>query len=85
MTSDPSGYTPISCEFHDLLEELASAGKLTRIRYRGDEGFQQHCDASIADVYSKAGAEYVLLSSGERVRLDRLEEVDGEKLSDYRD
>ena len=53
------------------------------IRYRDSEGMEQQRDAIIADVYSRAGAEYVSLSSGETLRLDQLAEVDGERLSDY--
>ena len=83
MTTHPSDYSPISCEFHDRLEDLATARKLTRICYRDSDGVQQQRDATIADVYSRAGAEYVSLSSGETLRLDQLVEVDGEKLSDY--
>ena len=83
MTTHPSDYIPISCEFHDLLEDLATVRKPIRIRYRDKDGGQQQRDATIADLYSRAGAEYVSLSSGETLRLDRLVEVDGEKLSDY--
>jgi Rho-binding antiterminator len=85
MTIHPSDsdYVPISCEFHDLLEDLATLRKLIRILYRDNEGVQQQRDATIADVYSRAGAEYALLSSGETLRLDQLVEIDGEKLSDY--
>jgi Rho-binding antiterminator len=83
MAIDPPDYIPISCEFHDRLEDLATLRRLTRIRYRDSEGVLQQRDATIADVYSRAGAEYVSLSSGETLRLDQLVEVDGEKLSDY--
>jgi Rho-binding antiterminator len=83
MTTHPRDYRPISCEFHDRLEDLATVRKVTCIRYRDSEGMEQQRDAIIADVYSRAGAEYVSLSSGETLRLDQLVEVDGEKLSDY--
>ena len=81
MNTDP--YAPISCEFHDRLEDLATVRKQTRILYQDESGIEHHRDASITDVFSKAGAEYVSLSSGETLRLDRLVEVDGEKLSEY--
>ena len=82
MALDPADYIPISCEFHDRLEDLATLRKLIRIRYRDRAGVLRQCDATIADVYSRAGAEYVSLSSGEILRLDQLVEVDGEKLSE---
>jgi Rho-binding antiterminator len=83
MTTHPSDYSPISCEFHDRLEDIATLRKPTRIVFRDTEGVEQQRDATIADVYAKAGAEYALLGSGETLRLDQLIEVDGEKLSDY--
>ena len=78
MTTCQPDYSPISCEFHDRLEDLATVRKLTRIRFRDRGGVLQQRDATIADVYSRAGAEYVSLSSGEILRLDQLVEVDGE-------
>ncbi len=83
MTTYPSDYIPISCEFHDLLEDLATVRKPISIHYRDNGGGQQQRDATITDLYSRAGAEYVSLSSGETLRLDQLVEVKGENLSDY--
>ncbi|MNS92122.1 hypothetical protein D3C72_1262460 [compost metagenome] len=83
MTSNPSSYTPISCEFHDLLEELATVRKPAPIRYQDDDGALQHRVATITDVFSRNGAEYLSLSSGETLRLDQLVEVNGDKLTDY--
>jgi len=83
MTTYQPDYSPISCEFHDRLEDLATVRKLARIRFRDRAGVLQQRDAIIADVFSSAGAEYVSLNSGEVLRLDQLVEVDGEKLSDY--
>jgi len=83
MTTDQSDYCPIPCEFHDRLEGLATVRKLTCVRYRDRDGVLQQRDAIIADVFARAGAEYVSLNSGEVLRLDQLVEVDGEKLIDY--
>lgn len=76
-------YRPISCEFHDRLEDLATLRKRTSVSYLDDDGVVQHREATVKDVFNRGGAEYVLLSSSETVRLDRLVEVDGNKLSDY--
>jgi len=80
MSTEQTHYIPISCEFHDRLEDLATLRKQAHIRYQDDDGVEQHRDATIIDVFTKAGAEYVSLSSGETLRLDRLVEVDGDKL-----
>ena len=85
MTTDPTTYIPISCEFHDLLEALATTHKPARIAFRDDDGVEQRRTAVVTDVHARAGAEYLVLESGESLRLDRLVEVDGEKLADYQD
>ena len=82
MTNHRSDYSPISCEFHDRLEDLATRRVRTSVRYRNEDGELQQRDATITDVFNRAGAEYVSLNSGETVRLDRLVEVDGNRLGD---
>jgi len=83
MTSTAAQYSPISCEFHDRLEDLATVRRPTQIHYRDADGLLQQRTATIADVYSRGGAEYLTLKTGETLRLDQLLEVDGEKLADY--
>ncbi len=82
MATHPSAYVPLSCEFHDLLETLATTRQLAQIRFRDTEGLVQHRSATITDVYARAGAEYLSLGSGETLRLDQLVEVDNERLTD---
>ena len=77
MTHDSSPYRPISCEFHDLLEALATTRRPSQIRFRDGDGALQQRHARIRDVFSRAGAEYVSISTGETLRLDQLVEVDG--------
>ncbi len=76
-------YNPISCVFHDRLEDLATVRRPTQIHYRDADGTLQQRTATITDVYSRGGAEYLTLKTGESLRLDHLVEVDGEKLADY--
>ncbi|EYS85527.1 hypothetical protein CF68_10905 [Cupriavidus sp. SK-4] len=83
MTSTAVQYSPISCEFHDRLEDLATVRRPTQIHYRDADGLLQQRTATITDVYSRGGAEYLTLKTGETLRLDQLMEVDGEKLADY--
>jgi Rho-binding antiterminator len=83
MADQPPDYRPISCDFHDVLESLATSRKQALVRFLDDEGALQHRSAVIQDVYSRDHAEYVSLSSGEVVRLDRLIAVDREKLAKY--
>jgi len=83
MTDFSAMYTPINCEFHDLLESLATRRRIAKIRFRDGEGTSQLCTAAIIDLYARNGAEYVSLSTGETLRLDQLLEVDGEVLEKY--
>jgi Rho-binding antiterminator len=77
-----SDYVPISCEFHDILEATATTRKVVRLQFVDDGNSLHRRDDRIVDVYSRAGAEYVTLGSGETVRLDRLRSVDGVGLGD---
>jgi Rho-binding antiterminator len=76
MNLDPSRYQPIACDFHDLLEALATTRKPARIRFLDAEGTVLQRRATLTDVFARDGAEYLSMSSGETVRLDRLVEVD---------
>ncbi|MDY0978302.1 hypothetical protein SOM61_25380 [Massilia sp. CFBP9012] len=82
-TNFSSPYQPINCEFHDLLEAHATLGKPVQIGIRNETGAIQYYTASITDLYAKNGAEYMSMSTGDTVRLDQIEEIDGAKLSDF--
>jgi Rho-binding antiterminator len=82
MTNQPRPYIPINCEFHDVLESLATTGASATIVFRNESGTIERRSAAIADVYARDGEEFLVLDTGERLRLDRLLEVDGEKLVD---
>jgi Rho-binding antiterminator len=83
MSTIPLKYQPISCDFHDLLEALATARKSAQIRFHGGDGAAQLRSATITDLFSRDGAEYLSISTGETLRLDQLVEVDDVKLADY--
>lgn len=83
MSTLSATYIPINCEFHDLLEALATTQKPAQIGFRDAEGAEQRRTAAITDVYARDGAEYLSLSTGETLRLDQLLNVDGQNLADY--
>ncbi|GGC97982.1 hypothetical protein [Undibacterium terreum] len=83
MTTNPSKYEPISCEFHDLLEVHATKRKPTQIHFFDSDGTAQTRHATITDVFARQGADYLSLSTGETLRLDQLIEVDDAKLANY--
>lgn len=47
------------------------------VRFRGRDGGVEALEASLVDVFSRDGAEWLRLDSGREIRLDRLVEVDG--------
>ena len=78
-----TGYQPISCEFHDVLEANATLRKPVQIRYRDEEGGVHERLAVVMDVFALDGSEFVALSTGETVRLDRLIGVDNATLAEF--
>jgi Rho-binding antiterminator len=83
MTTKQTGYRPINCEFHDLLEDLATLRKAVRMSFRSDHDLIERRDSVITDVFSRAGAEYLSLTTRETVRLDRIIEVGGACLAEH--
>jgi Rho-binding antiterminator len=72
MTPHTARYHPISCEFHDLLESLATTRERVRIELSNEEGEIQGRTVAITDVYARNGEEFIVTSTGQIVRLDRL-------------
>lgn len=76
-------YRPINCEFHDLLESLATLRSPARIEHLDASGAPQALTGVITDVFAQGGVEYLTLQSGESLRLDRLLTVNGAKEADF--
>lgn len=76
MSTLPSTYVPILCEFHDRLEAIATTRKPVQITYTDAKGVEQQRVATISDVYARSGAEYLATGSGETIRLDLIVAVD---------
>ena len=82
MTNAHFPYSPISCELHDRLEDLATERRFASILFRDESDVEQKRNARVNDVFSASGEEFVLISTGELLRLDRLIEVDGTRFVD---
>ncbi|HYE39403.1 MAG TPA: hypothetical protein VEB23_05700 [Ramlibacter sp.] len=76
-------YHPISCSFHDVLESLAITRRPARILFTDADGAVRHRDAVIRDVFSREGAEYMMINSGETLRLDQIVAVDDAIAGDF--
>lgn len=79
-------YRPISCDFHDILEATATATRraVARIEFMDEAGLQVR-STRIVDLATRVDGEYMLLESGESVRIDRIVSVDGVRLAAFTD
>ena len=67
-------YEPVSCDYHDQLEEAAMHRKRVELEF-DLEGVTQKEKGTIADVYSRDGAEFVKFQSPDGqidIRLDHI-------------
>jgi len=69
-------YTPIDCNFHDILLDKATRKSLVALDYNSPLGIQRK-EIVIMDVYTKEGEEFLLTNSGETIRLDQIVSLDG--------
>lgn len=66
-----SDYEPISCAFYDMLEATAVRGEKVTIVFEAD-GDTHEVQARVLDLFTKASHEFVVLSTGDTLRLDQL-------------
>ncbi|NNM31729.1 MAG: hypothetical protein HKO53_01600 [Gemmatimonadetes bacterium] len=71
--SPATDYVPVSCSFHDVLEDAAVRRVVRQITYQDAEGVEHLVRSTIDDVWSRNGEEFARLGTGDVVRLDRLE------------
>lgn len=67
-----TSYQPIDCGFHDLLLAKATLREIIQLQYYDKGNNRATVSSIIKDVYTKNKEEFLLLESGERVRLDRI-------------
>jgi Rho-binding antiterminator len=70
-------YLPISCSVHDQLLALATTREECELVIRSGSDGEQRIRGVIADVYTRAGAEYLQVREGPTVRLDRILSLNG--------
>ncbi|MBE2186264.1 MAG: hypothetical protein IAE99_05770 [Rhodothermales bacterium] len=68
-------YRPIACGFYDQLEALATRAQPVRVVWTDLDGTPNETSARLADLFSDADGEWLRLSDGTTVRLDRLVSV----------
>jgi Rho-binding antiterminator len=77
----PSVYKPIDCGFHDVLEATITRRTYTHLQYFTDLWEFTTVTGLLKNLVSErdaAGlAEYLVIDTGERIRLDRVVNVNG--------
>ena len=76
-------YQPISCNFYDELEALATLKKSCQISYKDINDKILTISGVISDFFIKDKIEFLQLKNGQTIRLDYLIEVDGKPLKGY--
>lgn len=74
-------YIPVSCDFHDELEALATLRKECRIVYRNAANELVEVPGRIVDIYAASKADFIKLNDGTEIRLDRIVSVNDQKVS----
>ena len=78
-------YKPIACDYHSIIEHFTTIGEFCRIQYYTDIREFITVNAMIKDLYTKEGEEFMVLSTGETVRLDRLVRINDKPAPGYTD
>lgn len=74
-------YVPVSCDFHDQLEALATLRQKCQIVYRTETDEIIEAAGWIVDVYAANQADFLKLKDNTEIRLDRIISVNGEPVS----
>lgn len=71
-------YTPIDCNYYDRLEAHATLRQRVQIDYLSEAGESQVLESAlIVDLQTRNKYEFMILDSGQEIRLDRLVAVNG--------
>lgn len=69
-------YKQVSCNFYDQLTDLITVKKYVHVEYSSDIGEFLKQNTILKDIVLKEKQEYLVLNSGDEIRLDRLKKVD---------
>lgn len=76
-------YQPVSCQFYDELEAMATLRKPIAVVFLNPLGQAQSLQGKIKDLYSRYKAEFLVLDDGTEIRLDRILQVNGKRPVQY--
>lgn len=73
---EPEKYVPIDCNFYDRIEEAIVLRKVVRLEYSVNRETISVL-TMLANTLTKEGEEFLILPSGEQIRMDRIISLDG--------
>ena len=76
-------YVPISCNFYDELEAIATLKQSCTILYLDTKDKETTVQSRILNLYAKDKIEYMELENDLTIRLDQLISVNGKALKNY--
>lgn len=65
-------YTPIGCQYYDVLELNASRKTVCAIAYFETEKSVRTVESTIEDIFTKDKVEFLRLADGTKIRLDKI-------------
>ena len=68
-------YRPISCDFYDELEALATRGESCHLHYLAADGKMICIQSKLLDFQTVDKEEFLLIAEGIKIRLDRIRMV----------
>ena len=77
----PKKYTPIDCSFYDRIEAAIVLRKTVRLEYWEQAEVKAIVETKLKDTLTKNSEEFIILPSGNQIRMDRIISLDGEPLT----
>lgn len=68
-------YNPVDCDFTDELEFVSIKKIMVEVGYWGVDSVLHKCHGFIIDILTQGKEEFIIMSDGEMVRLDRIHQI----------
>ncbi|MBF8965060.1 hypothetical protein I0P70_17565 [Pontibacter sp. FD36] len=78
-----SAYKPIDQNYRELLEALVAKRATARLQFYSDIGEFLTLHATLKELVKRGEEEYLVLTTGEEIRLDRIVRVDDKPAPGY--
>jgi len=81
MSGLENEYRPISCDYVDHIEHLATIKKVVAISYRDGDVVATSEEDLLITWKTEAGKEFLYTRNGLKIRLDQIVSIDGKELT----